>query len=503
MAQLFANNASALLVEDLLVSDTTVNLAPGDGNRFPLPDAGDPTSFAMLTLEDVNGNIEIVQMTERSGDILTIVRGQETTTPAGFGIGSRIEARLTAGSLDNFKQVADQYELRGDIIDTDGLRVWHQTDPSTYQFFRVRYYTNFLGVPAFEIEGPPGIDGVSSYQRLTMPDGSSRVVGFTFDYTGNAPYPNTGGTQLSVPGAIRWERIDNAFGALQMFGSFNYDTETLANTLKFKTNKTDPVAYWFVTRDEFEVEWDVKFKNDGSLQCANLLSVRNAKEATYTESKPFNIKYDISSTSPGDTDIVRFTRQNRTAGELRQLSYKFYTAYQTSADPVTYESREITINPNGTISVPTDPIASAHLATKGYVDNAISGGGSGTNLNSTAAALHGRTVLYSNAGLNPPQTNISLTTGSFSEYYEIEIVCEYVPDGKLGSLRISNGTLDLAGAGQYWQTLYITNSGSNTASMSFAKSSDTTFSIAFTGGSGAQWALRYIVGLFPVNPGGV
>ena len=59
MSQLFTNNGSSLLVEDLLVADTTVNLAPGEGDQFPLPDPGDDDSFAMLTLEDVGGNFEV------------------------------------------------------------------------------------------------------------------------------------------------------------------------------------------------------------------------------------------------------------------------------------------------------------------------------------------------------------------------------------------------------------------------------------------------------------
>ena len=108
MSQIYANNASSLLIADLLVADTTITLAPGEGDQFPLPDAGDDLSFTMCTLEDVGGNIEIVKMTERSGDILTIVRAQEDTAPAGFGIGSRVECRLTAGSLANFKQIASR-----------------------------------------------------------------------------------------------------------------------------------------------------------------------------------------------------------------------------------------------------------------------------------------------------------------------------------------------------------------------------------------------------------
>jgi hypothetical protein len=76
VSQLFTNNASSVLVEDLLVAATSVNLGPGEGDQFPLPDSGDPTSYAILTLEDVNGNFEIVKLTERTGDLLTIERAQ-------------------------------------------------------------------------------------------------------------------------------------------------------------------------------------------------------------------------------------------------------------------------------------------------------------------------------------------------------------------------------------------------------------------------------------------
>ena len=99
MSQLFTNNASSVLVEDLLSSATSINLGPGEGEQFPLPDSGDPTSYAILTLEDVNGNFEIVKLTERTGDLLTIERAQENTIAAGFATGSRVECRLTAGAL--------------------------------------------------------------------------------------------------------------------------------------------------------------------------------------------------------------------------------------------------------------------------------------------------------------------------------------------------------------------------------------------------------------------
>jgi len=46
-----------------------------------------------------DGIIEIVQVTNRTGDTLTVTRGAEGTTPAAFVSGSKIELRITAQSV--------------------------------------------------------------------------------------------------------------------------------------------------------------------------------------------------------------------------------------------------------------------------------------------------------------------------------------------------------------------------------------------------------------------
>jgi hypothetical protein len=65
----------------------------GQGARFPTLSAGD---YFYATLIDVSNNLEIVKVTARSTDVLTIVRAQESTTARAYSTGDRIELRLTA-----------------------------------------------------------------------------------------------------------------------------------------------------------------------------------------------------------------------------------------------------------------------------------------------------------------------------------------------------------------------------------------------------------------------
>jgi hypothetical protein len=93
---LFANNASTTLLGAVGPTDVTLTLPNSQGALFPSPTAG--YSF-MLTLADTSGNIEVVECTGRTNDVLTVVRGREGTAAKSFTAGSVAEARVTAGML--------------------------------------------------------------------------------------------------------------------------------------------------------------------------------------------------------------------------------------------------------------------------------------------------------------------------------------------------------------------------------------------------------------------
>jgi hypothetical protein len=105
MSLLFTNNASTTLADALNAGATQAVLATNGGALFPNPTGGD-TFYA--TLEDAAGNIEIISCSGRSSDTLTtIVRAQEGTSDQTWAIGTRIEIRATAATLDAFLQAAD------------------------------------------------------------------------------------------------------------------------------------------------------------------------------------------------------------------------------------------------------------------------------------------------------------------------------------------------------------------------------------------------------------
>lgn len=97
----FANNAWGTLASSITSTDTTITLTAGHGARFPT--LGTNEVF-LATLIDSSNNLEIIEVTARSTDTLTVVRGQEGTTARAYGAGDRIELRVTKGVLESVAQ---------------------------------------------------------------------------------------------------------------------------------------------------------------------------------------------------------------------------------------------------------------------------------------------------------------------------------------------------------------------------------------------------------------
>ena len=94
MAQLFSNNIDTTLGDVLSDVATSATLTSGAG--LSTPTGGD---YELLTLVDIAGNMEIVRMTARSGNTVTITRAQESTTARTWPSGSRVFAGVTAATL--------------------------------------------------------------------------------------------------------------------------------------------------------------------------------------------------------------------------------------------------------------------------------------------------------------------------------------------------------------------------------------------------------------------
>ena len=100
MAQpLFTNNAATTLASGITNVATTLTVASGQGVLFPSPTGG---NYSYITLINAAGTVlEIVKLTARSTDTLTITRGQEGTTASAFSTGDKVELRVTAAGMSD------------------------------------------------------------------------------------------------------------------------------------------------------------------------------------------------------------------------------------------------------------------------------------------------------------------------------------------------------------------------------------------------------------------
>ena len=110
------NNAYGTLAGDINNSVTTINLSSGQGAKFPSLSAGE---YFYGTLIAVNNTIEIVKVTARSSDALTVTRAQDNTSASAFSTGDRFELRPTAALFNEFVQKTGDNLVTNFSIDGD------------------------------------------------------------------------------------------------------------------------------------------------------------------------------------------------------------------------------------------------------------------------------------------------------------------------------------------------------------------------------------------------
>lgn len=101
---LFANNAESALAGGISNTATSCALEAGGGALFPNPGSGE--YFVMTFVSQSNPLInEIVWVTARTGDTLTIVRGQEGTSAVAWNAGDFAIMQNTAGTMRALAQL--------------------------------------------------------------------------------------------------------------------------------------------------------------------------------------------------------------------------------------------------------------------------------------------------------------------------------------------------------------------------------------------------------------
>lgn len=117
---LMKNNAVGTLSSSISDSDLSLTLNSGQGVLFPNPAGGD--YFWVTIVSDANEK-EIVKVTARSTNTLTIERAQQDTSAMAFDAGSRVELRFTAGHHDLYPQLAkdNSWSVAQDFITETGI----------------------------------------------------------------------------------------------------------------------------------------------------------------------------------------------------------------------------------------------------------------------------------------------------------------------------------------------------------------------------------------------
>lgn len=93
----FTNNASASLATSINPSVTAIAVVTGQGSYFPALSSG---QYFYATLIDSSNNLEIVKVTARAVDTLTVVRGQDGTTARNYIAGDKFELRPVAAAME-------------------------------------------------------------------------------------------------------------------------------------------------------------------------------------------------------------------------------------------------------------------------------------------------------------------------------------------------------------------------------------------------------------------
>jgi hypothetical protein len=102
------NNAFATVPSAVSSTQTSLTVATGKGALFPILGTGD---YFYATLMDVSGNFEIVKVTARTDDVMTMVRAQEGTMAIPFPANSRFEHRITAATIAAIIDETNDYLL--------------------------------------------------------------------------------------------------------------------------------------------------------------------------------------------------------------------------------------------------------------------------------------------------------------------------------------------------------------------------------------------------------
>ena len=288
MAVKFTNNAKTTLASGITSSATSATVT--DGSVFPSLSSGE---HFYCTFDDGTNN-EIVKVTARSGNTLTIVRAADNTTARAFSSGNQAELRATAALLT-------------DIQENIAAKSANQTVYNT---------TTASSATTYDVGTDPGVEGnamvflngVLQHHDTISFSGST----LTFD---TAP-PNGMALEVIIDNLINLQSSNltvDTFTAANISGTNNPQTDfTLSDTPAAEQNLIVFVDGVFQAQDAYTISNEVLTMTDGvtagldvTVYVINPVNIGTPSDSTVTSAK---LSGDI--TTPGALSVSgAFTSQ--------------------------------------------------------------------------------------------------------------------------------------------------------------------------------------------------
>lgn len=120
-----SNNGYSTLAGGISNVDTTIAVQTGHGARFPV--VTNAVHHTFVTLEDAGGNIEVVKVTARTTDSMTIVRAQEGTSARAWNSGDIVECRPTAGVIQDKMSLSSNNAMAAAVNEARAIVASHAT----------------------------------------------------------------------------------------------------------------------------------------------------------------------------------------------------------------------------------------------------------------------------------------------------------------------------------------------------------------------------------------
>ena len=190
MTVLLTNNARSTLLNGINALQTEIRLRAGGGNTFPTITAAG--QWFPITIEDALGNIEIMRVIARSGDVFTVKRAQEGTTAKSFSANDVVELRLTVGAMQEL--VNDTHTNFGRIYMTPADGVDSKIGVPAGYYFNVRSPSDDSYVDEYQ-----NVNGVAVATGKSYPSGAlTQAMSEQIDKIGSLDYLSEQLDQIAI-----------------------------------------------------------------------------------------------------------------------------------------------------------------------------------------------------------------------------------------------------------------------------------------------------------------